>query len=209
MALPSSGQISFNDVRVETSQSLAPKYNMADWTAGAWLSESFATNRFAPINLVSSGSGTYVRYTSASLSRFNPYLNNSMSAWYEYKHFATMSEDSFYSGDYLYTHTLTNHCYPSSMIPVDVGTTNKIVYITISGSADGLYENVYVYYGKPWESNGTGSGNWQFITASGHFFTPYTGDINMEFGWDYKYTASLGQNIYFVIYGDYCFNPNN
>ena len=209
MALPSSGQISFNDVRVEISQSLAPKYNMADWTAGAWLSESFATNRFAPINLVSSGSGTYVRYTSASLSRFHPYLNNSMSAWYEYKHFATMSEDSFYSGDYLYTHTLTNHCYPSSMIPVDVGTTNKIVYITISGSADTLYENVYVYYGKPWESNGTGSGNWQFITASGHFFTPYTGDINMEFGWDYKYTASLGQNIYFVIYGDYCFNPNN
>ena len=203
MALPSSGQISFNDVRVETSQSLAPKYNIGDWTAGAWLSESFATNRFAPINLVSSGS----RF--ATSSRFNPYSDNDLSSWYGYSHFDTMSEDQVYSGDYLYTHTLTNHCYPSSMIPVDIGTTNKVVYITISGSSDALYENVYVYYGKPWESNGTGSGNWQFITASGHFFPPYTGDINMEFGWDYKYTASLGQNIYFVIYGDYCLNPNN
>jgi hypothetical protein len=207
MALPSSGQISFDNVRVETSQSLAPNYNIGDWTAGAWLSESFAFNTFAPINLISSGSGTYKRYTSASLSRFDPYLNNSMSAWYEYNHFATMSEDSLFSGDYLYTHTGTKHCYPSSMIPVDVGTTNKIVYITISGSADALFENVVVYYGKPWESNGTGSGNWQFITASGHFYPPYTGDINMEFSYNYKYTASLGQNIYFVIYGDYCVSP--
>jgi hypothetical protein len=207
MPLPSSGQISFNDVRVETSQSLAPKYNMADWTSGAWLSQSFATNRFAPINLISSGSGTYKRYTSASLSRFDPYLNNSMSAWYGYDHFLSMSNDGGFSGDYLYTHTGLQHCYPSSMIPVNVGTTNGIVYISISGSADFLFENVVVYYGKPWESNGTGSGNWQFITASGHFYPPYTGDIDIEFNWDYKYTASLGQNIYFVIYGDYCISP--
>lgn len=198
MSLPSSGQISFNDARVEFSQSLAPKYNMSDWTAGAWLSESFATNRYAPVNIRSSGS------IFATSSRFNPYSNNDLSSWYGYNHFATMSEDAFYTGDYLYTHTLNNHCYPSSMIPVDIGTTNKIVYITISGSADFYYENVYVVYGKPWESNGTGSGNYQFITASGHFFPPYTGDINMEFSWNYKYTASLGQYIYFVIYGDYC-----
>ena len=118
-----------------------------------------------------------------------------------------MSEDAFNTGDYLYVHTGLNHCYPSSMIPVDIGTTNKIVYITISGSADYLYENVLVIYGKPWESNGTGSGNYQLITASGHFYPPYTGDINMEFSWNYKYTASLGQYIYFVIYGDYCITP--
>jgi hypothetical protein len=201
MPLPSSGQISFDNVRVETSQSLAPKYNMADWTAGAWLSQSFATNRFAPINLVSSGSRFY------TASRFNPYLDNDLSAWYGYNHFLSMSDDGAFSGDYLYTHTGLNHCYPSSMIPVNVGTTNGTVYINISGSADFLFENVFVYYGKPWESNGTGSGNWQFITASGHFFPPYTGDINIEFNWNYKYTASLGQNIYFVIYGDYCFSP--
>jgi hypothetical protein len=201
MALPSSGQISFNDVRIETSQSIAPNYNMGDWTAGAWLSESFAFNRFSPINIVSSGS----RF--ATSSRFNPYSNNDLSSWYGYNHFATMSEDAFYTGDYLYTHTLTNHCYPSSMIPIDVGTTNKIIYITISGSADAFYENVYVYYGKPWESNGTGSGSPRLITASGHFFPPYSGDINMEFAWDYRYTASMGQYIYFVIYGDYCFSP--
>jgi hypothetical protein len=207
MPLPSSGQISFNDVRVETSQSIAPNYNMADWTAGAWLSGSFAFNTFAPINLISSGSGTYKRYTSGSLSRFDPYLNNSMSAWYSYNHFATMSDGGGFSGDYLYTHTGDNHCYPSSMIPVDIGTTNGIVYINISGSADAYAENVIVVYGKPWESNGTGSGNWQFITASGHFYPPYTGDINMEFNWNYRYTASLGQYIYFVIYGDYCISP--
>lgn len=198
MSLPSSGQISFNDVRVEFSQSVAPNYNMSDWTSGAWLSGSFSTNIYAPVNLISSGSRFYTG------SRFSPYLNNSMSAWYGYNHFTTMSDDAEFSGDYLYTHTGLNHCYPSSMIPVDVGTTNKIVYITISGSADYLYENIYVYYGKPWESNGTGSGNYQLITASGHFFSPYIGDINLEFSWDYRYTASLGQYIYFVIYGDYC-----
>lgn len=201
MSLPSSGQISFNDVRVEFSQSIAPNYNIGDWTAGAWLSQSFAYNRFAPVNIVSSAS----RFSTSS--RFNPYSNNDLSSWYGYNHFATMSEDAFNTGDYLYVHTGLNHCYPSSMIPVDIGTTNKIVYITISGSADYLYENVLVIYGKPWESNGTGSGNYQLITASGHFYPPYTGDINMEFSWNYKYTASLGQYIYFVIYGDYCITP--
>lgn len=201
MALPSSGQISFNDVRVEFSQSAAPKYNMSDWTAGAWLSGSFATNRFAPVNLLSSGS------IFTTESKFNPYLNNSMSVWYGYNHFVTMSDNAAFFGNYLYTHTGNNHCYPSSMIPVDVGTTNKIVYITISGSAQAIFENVYVYYGKPWTFNGTGSDRAQLITASGHYFPPYTGDINLEFGWDYRYTASLGQYIYFVIYGDYCIIP--
>lgn len=198
MALPSSGQISFDNARVEFSQSAAPKYTMSDWTAGSWLSQSFSTNKYAPVNLRSSGS----RFNSAS--RFNPYSDNDLSSWYGYNHFATMSEDPFFGGDYLYLHTGLNHCYPSSMIPVDIGTTNKIVYITISGSADAFYENVYVYYGKPWTFNGTGSDPHQLITASGHYFPPYTGDINLEFAWDYRYTASLGQYIYFVIYGDYC-----
>ena len=130
-----------------------------------------------------------------------------MSAWYSYDHLASMDDGGGFSGDYLYIHTGDNYCSPSSMIPVNIGTENRIVYISISGSADFYAENVYVYYGKPWESNGTDSGNWQFITASGHYFPPYTGDINMEFSWNYKYTASLGQNIYFVIYGDYCYNP--
>lgn len=199
MALPSSGQISFNDVRVEMSQSAAPKYTMSDWTAGLWLSgSSFGTNIYAPINIRSSGS------LFSTSSRYNPYLNSSMSMWYGYDQAVTMSEYQLLSGDYLYTHTLTNHCYPASMIPVDVGTTNGILYFQISGSADADYENVYVYYGKPWDSNGTGSGTWQFITASGHYFPPYTGDINLEFFWDYRYTASLGTYVYFVIYGDYC-----
>lgn len=201
MALPSSGQISFDNARVEFSQSAAPKYTMSDWTAGSWLSQSFSTNKYAPVNLRSSGS----RFNSAS--RFNPYSDNDLSSWYGYNHFATMSEDPLFGGDYLYLHTGLNHCYPSSMIPVDIGTTNKIVYITISGSADAFYENVYVYYGKPWTFNGTGSDTHQLITASGHYFSPYTGDVNLEFAWDYRYTASLGQYIYFVIYGDYCQSP--
>lgn len=200
MALPSSGQISFDNVRVEVSQSQAPKYTMSDWTAGSHVSGSFSTNVYSPINLISSGS----RF-SASVA-FNPYSNNDLSSWYGYNHFATMSEDAFLTGDYLYIHTGTNHCYPSSMIPVDVGTTNKILYFTISGSADFYAENVYVVYGKPWESNGTGSGNVQLITASGHYYHPYTGNINLEFSFDYRYTASLGQYVYFIIYGDYCGN---
>jgi hypothetical protein len=206
MALPSSGQISFDDARIEFSQSLAPKYTMSDWTAGAWASQSFAfydtvTNIYSPVNL------TPWENRFPSNSRYDPYLNNSMSFWYDYNHLSGMSDDPLVSGEYLYTHTGDNHCYPSSMIQVDVGTENRILYIGLSGSADFYSENVYVYYGKPWESNGTGSGNWQFITASGHSFSPYTGDINLEFEWNYIYTASLGQKIYFIIYGDYCASP--
>lgn len=203
MPLPSSGQISFSGSRVEFSQSLAPKYTMSDWTSGAHISGSFySTNVYAPVNLLSTGS----RFSTSVA--YQPYLNNSMSLWYGYNHFLTMSDSDFTPGENLYTHTAANHCYPSSMIPVDVGTTNKIVYITISGSADYVAENVYVVYGKPWEINGTGSGAVQLITASGHYFPPYTGKINLEFEWDYKYTASMGQYIYFVIYGDYCGSNN-
>ncbi len=210
MALPSSGQISFNNTRVEFSQSVAPIYTMSDWTSGAWASQSYLgntiiTNRYAPVNLMSSSSRFYTE------SRFNPYLNNSMSLWYGYNHTIPMDDGGGFSGDYLYTHTGFQHCYPSSMIPVDVGTTNGTVYISISGSADYIFENVYVYYGKPWTDSGEvpdgeAAGAARLITASGHFFPPYTGDINLEFNWDYRYTASMGQYIYFIIYGDYCYD---
>lgn len=201
MALPSSGQISFNDARVEFSQSLAPNYTISDWTSGMYISGSgYGTNTYSPVNLVSAESVIPV----STVSKFAPYLNNSMSVWYSYDHFTTMSNDWATTGKDLYTHTGLNHCFPSSFIPVHLGNTNKIVYITISGSADYFYENVYAIYGKPWESNGTGSGVWQLITASGHFYSPYTGDVNLEFEWNYKYTASLGEYMYFVIYGDYC-----
>lgn len=206
MPLPSSGQISFSASRSEFSQSLAPKYTMTDWTSGMYISgSSYASNLYSPVNLISAES--VIPVTVSTESRFSPYLNNSMSVWYDYDHFATMSNEWATTGKDLYTHTGIGHCYPSSMIPVHLGTTNKVVYITISGSADYVYENVYAIYGKPWESNGTGSGNWQLITASGHFYPPYNGNVNLEFEWNYAYTASLGEHIYFVIYGDYC--PTN
>jgi len=207
MALPSSGQISFDNVRVETSQSLAPKYAMSDWTAGGWnsgsnsLNNTILSNTYSPINL------RYLQNFGPSgvstASRLDPYLNNSMSVWYGYNHSESMSDQIGY-GEYIYSHVSNEYCTPSTMIPVNVGTQNRILFISISGSAENYSEDLYVYYGKPWESNGTGSGNWQFITASGHSFSPYTGDINIEFGWDYRYTASLGQYIYFVLYGNYC-----
>jgi len=208
MALPGSGQISFDNVRVEFSQSLAPKYTMSDWTAGAWASQSFGfsdviTNRYSPVNLTPWDS----RFPFNTASRFDPYLNNDVSFWYDYNH-TTASIDDWSGGGDLYTHTGQNYCYPSTMFPVTVGTSSGVLYIEISGSADYYIENVYAFYGKPWGNNGITSGSYQLITASGHDFFPYTGDVNLAFEWDYNYSASLGDTIYFVIYGDYC-TPNN
>lgn len=208
MSLPLTGQVSFNDVRVEFSQSISPNYAMSDWVAGAWLSQSISltgttvSNVYSPVNL------QYLQNFGVSgvntASRLDPYLNNSMSIWYGYNHSESMSDQVLVSGDYIYSHVSNNHCTPSTMIPVNVGTQDRILFITISGSAENFSEDLYVFYGKPWESNGTGSGTYQLITASGHSFSPYTGDINLDFSWDYRYTASLGQYVYFVLYGNYC-----
>lgn len=211
MPLPgtSAFPLSASMVRTEMSQSLAVNYTFSDWSSGTYASASssgydYITNQYTPINVYATPSNPKPFTTS---SRFNPYLNMSMSKWYGYNTFTPAPTDGTLLD--LYTHTSNIHCYPSSMLSFNLDITSRPVYITISGSADYQYENVYVYYGKPWMNNGTGfTGSAVLITASGHDYAPYNGNINMTFRYDYAYTASMGTFIYVLIKGRYCESSN-
>jgi hypothetical protein len=247
MALTGSGQISFNDVRIEMSQSAKTPYEMGSWTWG--YNYYWADGTYAPINVLSTGScrsysmyygfvcpsgpfdyyyincsgttitgsigsgetdyfnaisgsitgilpGCYTLTDLGSVPRFsesNPLnlSNLSMSAWYSYDH--TLSIDTSVTGT-LYQHAdVSDQCFPSTMLIMDVGTTDTIYAINISGSFV-AGEEIYVYYGKPWNNTGaSGTGSATFITKS------YSSD--MSFNYDYVYNASSGSNLYFVMTG--------
>ena len=83
MALPSSGQIAFSDVRTETSQSSMTSYAFGGWVQGAKNYNQATNQSYAPINVLSSGS----RFSSAA-TYSAPY---EMSDWYSYNHTANIS----------------------------------------------------------------------------------------------------------------------
>jgi hypothetical protein len=181
MALTGSGQISFNDVRVEVSQSAKTDYAFGEW---AWGYNNFwEGGNYAPINVLSSGS----RFSESSPLQLS---NLSMSAWYSYDH--TPSIGTGITGT-LYQHAdVTIQCYPSTMLIVNIGTSNTTYSINISGSGNGG-ESIQVYYGKPWNNTGaSGTGSATFITSS--IFTS-------SFNYNYTYNANSGSNLYFVMLG--------
>ena len=127
MPLPSSGVITFNDVRTEMSQSTTSFYSFYGWAGGDYnyFSSSGGLN-FAPINLLSSGS----RFSESS-----PLTTPlSLSDWYSYDHNAYIGLDTTAS---LYQHA-SYLCDPSSMVVIDVGTTSTSLTINISGSGFGF-----------------------------------------------------------------------
>ena len=147
MALPSSGQISFDDVRTEMSQNSLYPYNFYSWAGGeySYFGDTSPYQNFAPINLLSSGS----RF-SISSPMTTPLL---MSQWYSYDHSAYIGLDTTAS---LYQHSSYN-CRPSSMIVIDVGTSDTSLTINISGSGIDIYNGYgcwYLVYGKPWVEDG-------------------------------------------------------
>ena len=83
MALPSSGQITFDNVRTETSQSSMTSYAFGGWVLGAKNYNQATNQSYAPINILSSG------------SRFSPAVTYSapyeLSDWYSYNHTANRS----------------------------------------------------------------------------------------------------------------------
>ncbi len=181
MALPSSGQISFNDVRIEMSQSAKTDYAFSEWAWG--YNTGWNGGNYAPINVLSSGS----RFSSSSLLQ---YQNFSMSAWYGYNH--TLSIGLNTTGT-LYQHAdPVDSCFPSTMLIIDMGTTNGTYTINISGSAPDYGESIYVYYGKPWNTTGAnGTGSATFVTRS-------LGGI-MTFNYNYTYNSTSGSNLYFIM----------
>jgi hypothetical protein len=203
MALPSSGQISFNDVRTEMSQSATTNYSFYSWAGGEYnyFSSSGAQN-YAPINLLSSGS----RFSESSpLS-----TPLSMSKWYSYDHTAYIGLDTTAS---LYQHSNYN-CNPSSMIIIDAGTTDTTLTINISGSGFGYGYGCWVlFYGKPWTSNATNGSvisGCACVNAGGAIVISSgssTVDINTAITYSYTYNAATGSKLYFVLYGDPCYLP--
>jgi hypothetical protein len=204
MPLTGSGQISFNDVRVEMSQSAAPNYAFTEWAAGAWQSGSNSYNNYTPINLNS----FQKPFTSSSL--LNVYSGVSMSQWYSYTSSTAISLNTTSS---LYYHC-ADYCYPSSMVVFNAGTSNITASIRISGSAIYPYAGWWViYYGKPWKNDGkydtlicnnaVGKANDAIVIASGSTQLDY----NTTIKYNYVYNSSTGSNIYFVLYQDNCFSP--
>jgi len=204
MALPSSGVISFNDVRVETSQSIMTDYRFGGWAAGEYIYLEYNSQQYAPINLLSSGS----RFSQSS--PLNTPL--SMSKWYSYDHNAYIGLNTTTS---LYQHN-SYDCYPSSMVVIDAGTSNTTMSINISGSATDPYGlGCWVLcYGKPWTSIGTGFGIGIGFGVQG---IPYsvtiidsgsaTLDVNKSITYNYVYNSTSGSKLYFVLYGDPCYSP--
>jgi hypothetical protein len=185
MALPSSGQISFNDVRVETSQSIMTNYAISGWTWG--LGQAFCGGYgtvYAPINVLSSGS----RFSQSNKLTLS---NLSMSAWYNYNHNASI--DTGITGT-LYQHADRNsQCYPTTMLPIELGTTNVTYSINVSGSDDGYFA---IYYGKPWRSDGAP------LASSVELVYVNSGIITASFNYNYTYNAASGSKIYCVLFGE-------
>ena len=147
MALPSSGIITFNDVRTEMSQSAKNSYAMSGWTWG--LGETDCAGYgilYAPINILSSGS----RFSESNQLNIS---NLSMSAWYNYDHNLYIGSDV--TGT-LYQHAdASDQCYPATMLPIELGTTNATFSINISGTLS-TNERLTIFYGKRWRSDSTG-----------------------------------------------------
>ena len=205
MPLPGSGQISFDDVRVEMSQSLLPStytstgYSTEYWTSGNYFYDGQPVH--APINLLSSGS----IFSESSPLYFS---NLSLSAWYGYNHSAYVGLNTTTS---LYPHFAgyIGITLASSMTVIDLGTSNATYSINISGSSSGNGGGGYwvMYYGKPWSNNGdsgttlfTGAVPYNSATAtpiaSGSLASGYNDNIT----YNYTYDSNKGQYLYAVLY---------
>jgi len=193
--LPTNGPLSMSMVRTEMSQSLITNYSMSCWSVGNWGGGSAPI--YAPVNVYStrgtfySGSGT----------------NISMSYWYNYNH-TTASATNTTASLFM---TTNGFCYPSSMVVFDAGTTNTTFSFYISGSNDGAGINsLTIYYGKPWQSDGTRTGSATIISGSGtNENTPdtITYDKVISGSFRYTYDVNKGQYLYIVCYYDNCYFP--
>ena len=213
MALPSSGQISFNDVRTETSQSVFTDYAFSRWASGTNSGTGnigFSNVDYAPINLISSGSGSgtnALRY-SANMTMSAPLQ---LSDWYLYDHTAYITTGVTAS---LYSHfdeVLNYNCQGfTSMIPVDVGTSDSTLTLNISGST--LTQSLFdtgcwmIFYGKPWTKTGVGNAT---VTGCGYAYSStsatliasgsITANVNRAITYNYTYDINKGQYIYYVV----------
>jgi len=189
MALPASGPISMSMVRTEMSQSFATNYTIGRWTWGdALISPScagFIYTGYAPINVLSSGS----RFSESSPLNLS---NLSMSAWYNYNHSAQINTGV--TGT-LYQHadvTDTAFLSPTSMLVIELGTSNTTYSINISGS-NSYNEYIYIFNSRPW-ANFTGTND-----VGHNLVYQGTSAINTSFNYNYTYNSISGSKLYCVL----------
>ena len=182
MALTGSGQISFNDVRVEMSQSAHTSYDMPSFSIGLY-------GYYTPINVHSSNSG---KYTTGN-------TNIALSDFYGYDMTLTYATSSTRQ-DLFFNVEPSGLCNPSAMVVFNAGTTNTTLQLEFSGSISdfSLVEKAVIYYGKPWKNDGSGIPTNASIIMTDSTLT--TG-MNYSSSYSYVYNANSGSNIYFVIYG--------
>jgi hypothetical protein len=221
MALPSSGQISFNDVRTETSQSQNDNFGMLGWVLGLSTLDTtldgYDTESFSPINILSSGTRWEDTPNSSQPKRIEYKTRYSMSAWYAYDHLKYIE---LATTGTLYNHAKLNptNYVSQTMIPVDVGLSNKRITIRVSGSLLGntneeISYGVDFWYGKPWNNNGSfiyrglsgetsNTSIRQHVTWSATIGQSPTASIDFTYDWDYQYNAGKGQYLYIVLSAD-------
>jgi hypothetical protein len=187
MALPASGQISFNDVRIEMSQSAFASYDMHSFANGSGYVGS--TSNYTPINVHSSNAGNYS--TGSSDIAISDFYGYDLSLTYPT---GSTRQDLFFNIE------PSGLCFPSAMIVFNAGTTNRTLELEFSGSADDftLVDTAVIYYGKPWKNDGSG-----IPTNASVIMTDSTliSGMNYSSSYSYVYNADSGSNIYFVIYG--------
>jgi len=182
MALTGSGQISFNDVRVEMSQSAHTSYGMPSFSIGY-------TGFYTPINVHSNNSG---KYTTGN-------TNIAISDFYGYDMTLTYPTGST-KQDLFFNVEPSGLCNPSAMVVFNAGTANTDLELEFSGSVSdfSLVDTAVIYYGKPWKNDGSG-----IPTNASVIMTDSTliSGMNYSSSYSYVYNADSGSNIYFVIYG--------
>ena len=182
MALPASGQISFDDVRIEMSQSAHASYDMPSFSIGY-------NALYTPINVNSGNTG---KYTTGN-------TNIAISDFYGYD--MTLTYPTGSTRQYLFFNVEPSGlCQPSAMVVFNAGTTNANLQLEFSGSASDftLVDSAVIYYGKPWKNDGSG-----IPTNASIIMTDNTliSGMNYSSSYSYVYNADSGSNIYFVIYG--------
>jgi hypothetical protein len=193
MALPGSGPLSMSMIRTETSQSSMINYAMGGWTwgeASIFSCGGLSYTGYAPINILSSGS---IFNESSRL----PLLNLSMSAWYQYNHSAEIPT-AITGSLYQHANVLYKN-YPSSMIVIELGTTNTTYSINISGSSENN-ENVFIIYGRPWKVDG----GYDLINSDKIVYNGFgLGTVNTSFNYNYVYNAASGSKLYCILANGY------
>lgn len=181
--LPASGQISLNNVRTETDQSTMSNYWLGSASAG--VKDYYNGKYFTPINVHTGNTDDYpVGYP----------IN--FSEWYSYEHTRSYLSNGINRSLFL-SYGNASVCYATSMIIFDLGTSNTTWDITISGSNDDFayIDVLYLYYGKPWTSNGTTTGSYAPIQT---YFVNQTG-LNTTYNYSYTYDSGRGQYLYVVV----------